>query len=183
MEIYDLCFNAVVSNMNDACVSFLCKRKCKFIETLEQDLNVSIDANRMTYKKSITGDTEAVEEDKKQLMCLGEVFKKAPVMRVPTAYIQDKDYYCDITLLFIDESTIQVVIYKMETFPQGVDIVEGYDAYKLFYEYVGSVSDLKTRLNYECKFMNNMHASVNGAVTDEVFKEHVDRYIVQKMFD
>lgn len=168
MEIYDLSFNTVLSNVQTECTSFFCPRDCKFMRTIVDDLDVQPDNNGLTYK------TDSIFP--------GRVYKQCPVRRLPTVYVRDTETYCDVTLLFLNDKFVQAIIMKYSECPDIVDIDSNYDHYKVYYEYVGGIADLKSRVNFEHRFMRNIES--NGEETlDELFKDNVDEQIIKKMFE
>lgn len=171
MEIYNLSLNAVLLNIKDDCTSFFCPRDCRFIKTLSSDLKVDVSPYELPYQRNT--------------ICPGKVYNGSPIKRLPMVYVHDTEIYYDITLLSINDKFVQVVIIKHIDCPDIIDVERDYDPYKLFYEYVGSISDLKARMSYESRFVQTVEKlSTDSAVTfEDAFKRCVDQYIIGSQFE
>lgn len=168
MEIYDLNFNAFIVNLEHEQLSMFCPKSCKLIDTLKADLGVE-DTNDETYSR----DTDT--------LCCGKIYKTCNIRRIPTVHVVDYDKYYDITLINVNPTIVQLVIVKLEKPADPIVVVDSYDRYKLFYEYVGGISDLKSRVGYECEFM----AEVNNSTLsrEDAFNLAVYEKIIGKMLE
>ena len=169
MEVYNLSFNTVVCNVKNECTSFFCPRDCKFMKTLQSDLKVDIGPHELPYQR----DT----------ICPGKVYNASPVRRLPMVYVHDTETYCDITLMSINDKYVQVIIMKHSDCPDIVDVERNYDPYKVYYEYVGGIADLKARMNYECKFIQGVQEGAAESTLEESFTKSVDELIIGSQFE
>ncbi len=167
MDLYDLSFNALICNVQKDCTVFFCPKNCKFIKTMAEDLNVNIESEELPY------DLDAV--------CLGKVYSSSFVKRMPTVYVQGPGYYCDITVTFVREDLLQIMIIKTEEHPDIPTVEEDYDLYKLYYEYVGGITDFKARMNFEYDFLNGVDG-IQSADRDTVFRKNISEKIIKKLF-
>lgn len=167
MEIYDLSFKALISNLQDDCTVFFCPATSRFINTLRSDLGIADISGYVQYDH----DT----------MCDGKVFNKCNVTRIPTLFIYEMEVYCDITLLFCENNKIQVVINRWKEYPGITDVDIEYDPYKLYYDYVGGITDLKSRMGFERKFLSNVVVLGDNDTTDN-FRERVNEDIIKELF-
>lgn len=168
MEIYDLSFNTLVSNLQDDCTVFFCPKRCRFIQTLDADLGISVSTDR-----------EPLGAENIQL---GKVMNWSHITRVPSIFLSEPDVYCDITILTVDVNTLQVIIIRHKEFPEIQTVQHETDVYKVFYEYLGSISDLKTRTNFEYQFLRGIEGG-GATLNEEVFCKAVEDKIIKKLFD
>lgn len=169
MQIYDLSFNAVMANLNDGCTTFFCPVKCSFIETLKHDLSIDLSDIEQTMEL----DT----------VCTGKVYKKAHVKRLPMIYVSDTSKYFDVTILFANVNMLQVIIFQHDEHPDVITVEKDYDAYKLFYEYVGGMDNLRSRMSYERNFMDTVTKESNGSDVDKAFKKTVDDWVIRSLLE
>lgn len=168
MEVYDLSFNALVSNLQKDCTVFFCPDNCKFITTLKEDLQITLFETKAAYRSGA--------------ICQGKVYDTSHIVRLPMVYVIDTETYCDITLLSANDSMIQVIIFKYKDIPAGIEIEQDFDPYRLYYEYVGGISDLKSRVNFECEFLKGLDGE-NISLRDRVFRDNVNEEIIKRLFE